>query len=225
MRLLDLYCGSGGAARGYQQAGFYVVGIDNRPQKHYIGEEFILADALEYVQEHGHEFDALHASPPCQLYSVASVVHRNRGKAYPDLIAATRRQLLLTGKPFVIENVPPAKRLLINPITLCGTMFGLGVFRHRCFEATFSIDPPGHSKHNGKIGDGKYFSIAGTAGRWKSWGAVERNVSKGTREEWRQAMGIDWMTMAELTQAIPPAYTYWIGSQLVVYLEHGGVQP
>ncbi len=211
-RLLDLFCGAGGAAKGYQRAGFYVVGVDNKPQPHYCGDEFYQADALTFNLE---GYDAYHASPPCQLYSLASVVHRNKGVIYPDLIAATRFRLCLNGKPFVIENVPPAAKFLVEPITLCGTMFGLGVFRHRVFESTFVLETPEHHKHNGKIGDGKYFSVAGGAGRWKSWGTVYRNVSKGTRAQWRQAMGIDWMLRSELTQAIPPAYTEYIGGYLM----------
>ena len=196
---------------GYHRAGFEVVGVDIEPQPHY-PFEFHQADALTYPLE---GFDAYHASPPCQRYSLASVIHRNQGKVYPDLIASSRFRLALAGKPFAIENVSPAAKFLINPITLCGTMFNLGVFRHRPFELTFKIETPEHHKHNGKIGDGKYFSIAGAAGRWKSWGTVYRNVSKGTAEQWRLAMGIDWMTRKELTQAIPPAYTEYIGKYLM----------
>ena len=199
---------------GYHRAGFEVVGVDNKPQPHY-PFEFHQADALTFSLD---GFDAYHASPPCQAYSLASAMHRNNGKEYPDLIAITRSRLTLAGKPFIIENVPPAAKLLIKPITLCGVTFGLGVFRHRCFEVTFSIDSPEHVKHNGRIGDGKYFSVAGGAGRWKSWGTVYRNVSKGTAVQWRQALDIDWMTRAELTQAIPPAYTEYIGLQLIKYL-------
>jgi DNA (cytosine-5)-methyltransferase 1 len=210
-KLLDLFCGAGGASMGYHRAGFEVEGVDIKPQPHY-PFKFYQADALAFPLE---GYDVYHASPPCQLYSLASVVHRNNGKEYPDLIAITRFRLVLTGKPFIIENVPPAAKFLFNPITLCGVMFDLRIFRHRCFETTFSITPPEHSKHNGKIGDGKYFSVAGGAGRWKSWGTVYRNVSKGTREQWRQAMGIDWMLRKELTQAIPPAYTEYIGKFLM----------
>ena len=202
---------------GYYLAGFRVVGVDNRPQKNY-PFEFIQADALEYVAEHGHEYDAIHASPPCQWISVAAVVHRNNGKVYPELIQATRFVLSCLCLPYVIENVPPAKPYLYDPVALCGVQFGLGVLRHRLFECSFSVEQPPHLKHDGKIGDGRYFSVAGGAGRWKSWGTVYRNVSKGTRDEWRRAMGIDWMNRQELTQAIPPAYTEFIGKQLMAAL-------
>ena len=196
---------------GYHRAGFEVEGVDIKPQPHY-PFKFYQADALQFPLD---GYDAYHASPPCQKFSLASVIHRNKGKEYPDLIEATRFRLCLNGKPFIIENVPPAAKFLIKPITLCGTMFSLGVFRHRVFEATFNIEIPEHHKHNGKIGDGRYFSVAGGAGRWKSWGTVYRNVSKGTKEEWCQAMGIDWMLRSELTQAIPPAYTEYIGEYLL----------
>jgi DNA (cytosine-5)-methyltransferase 1 len=196
---------------GYHRAGFEVEGVDIKPQPHY-PFKFYQADALEFPLD---GYDAYHASPPCQHYSLAAAVQRNAGREYPDLIAATRFRLNLTSKPYVIENVPPAGKLLINPIRLCGVMFGLGVFRHRFFECSFNINAPLHKKHDGKIGDGRYFSVAGGAGRWKSWGTVYRNVSKGTVEEWRAAMGIDWMTRLELNQAIPPAYTEYIGKYLI----------
>jgi len=196
---------------GYHRAGFEVVGVDIKPQPHY-PFEFHQADAITYPLE---GFDVYHASPPCQFCSVASIVHRNNGKQYPNLIGAIRFRFVFTGKPFIIENVSRAAGFMIDPFTLCGVMFGLGVFRHRCFETNFSIYPPAHKKHDGKIGDGKYFSIAGSAGRWKSWGTVYRNISKGTVAQWREAMGIDWMIRAELTQAIPPSYTEYIGKYLI----------
>jgi len=210
-KLLDLFCGAGGASMGYYRAGLDVEGVDIKPQPHY-PFKFYQADALTFPLE---GYDAYHASPPCQKWSVAGIIHRKKGKVYPELIDATRFRLLLTGKPYVIENVPPAKKCLVNPITLCGVMFGLGVLRHRCFESSFALPPIAHIKHDGKIGDGKYFSVAGGAGRWKSWGKVYRNVSKGTVKQWQEAMGIDWMTRAEIKEAIPPAYTEYIGKYLM----------
>jgi DNA (cytosine-5)-methyltransferase 1 len=206
-RLLDLYCRAGGASMGYYEAGFEVVGVDIEPQPYY-PFEFHLADALTYPLD---GFDAYHASPPCQAWTLAGVIHRNNGKIYPELIIPTRLRLIRTGKPFIIENVPPARKVMINPFMLCGTMFNLGVFRHRYFETSFKVIPPEHTKHPGKIGDGKYFSVAGGAGRWKSWGTVYRNTSKGTIAQWREAMGIDWMIRKDIKEAIPKAYTYFIG--------------
>lgn len=214
MRLLDLFCGAGGAAMGYHRTGFTdIVGVDIKPQPRY-PFTFVQGDALEYVAEHGREFDAIHASPPCQAYSVASNVHKNAGKVYPGLLAVTRSLCIASDRPYVIENVPLAP-FRGHVLTLCGVMFDLPIFRHRGFECSTMVLASQHPSHEGKrIGEG-YYSIAGGAGRWKSWGTVHRNVTKGTRSEWRQAMGIDWMTRYELTQAIPPAYTELIGRQLI----------
>jgi DNA (cytosine-5)-methyltransferase 1 len=217
LRLLDLFCGAGGAAMGYHRAGLEVVGVDIKFQKHY-PFEFHKADAFQYLWDHWVEFDAIHASPPCQAFTLANYRARKLGKKYDNMIADCRRLLCNISRiPWIIENVPQAP--LIGAVTLCGTMFGLGVFRHRKFEANFQLNAPAHTKHTGKVGDGKYFSVAGGAGRWKSWGTVKRNITKGTIADWRSAMGIDWMTGKEITQAIPPAYTEWIGKQLIAYLE------
>jgi len=208
-RLLDLFCGAGGAGYGYKKSGFHVVGIDINKQPRYAGDEFHQADAMTYPL---HGFDVIHASPPCQKFSVASRVHINRGKQYPDLLTPTRERFAEIQIPWVIENVVGAP--MNNAIVLCGLSFGLKVFRHRVFESSHLLMQPEHVSHKGKrIGEG-YFSVAGGAGRWKSWGTVKRDVSKGTAEEWRKAMGIDWMTRKELSQAIPPAYTFFIGKQL-----------
>jgi DNA (cytosine-5)-methyltransferase 1 len=216
-RLLDLFCCAGGASVGYHRAGFEVVGVDIVSQKHY-PFEFHQADAFQFVWDHWQEFDAIHASPPCQAFTLANRKDRETGRVKHDNIIPDVRRLLCNIRrlPWVIENVPQAP--LIGPITLCGTMFGLGVFRHRIFETNFPLTAPEHTKHLGRIGDGKYFSVAGGSGRWKSWRKVIHNVTKGTISDWRNAMGIYWMTRKELCQAIPPAYTEWIGKQLMEYL-------
>lgn len=134
-RLLDLFCGAGGAAMGYHRAGFEVVGVDIKPQPRY-PFEFIQYDALGFVASHGKEFDAIHASPPCHEYSTATRHRKNRGITYPDLLPGTQKALRGIGKPYVIENVPGAKALLSDPMLLCGGMFDLGVMRHRYFEST-----------------------------------------------------------------------------------------
>ncbi len=213
-QLLDLFCGAGGAAMGYHRAGFEVVGVDNKPQPHY-PFEFIQDDALTYPLD---GFDVIHASPPCQKFSKASNVHIKAGKKYPDCLTPTRQRFIQYGGMWVIENVVGAPMQRI--VRLCGLTFGLKVFRHRDFDSSHWIQQPEHKNHKGKrIGEG-YFSIAGGAGRWKSWGTVYRNISKGTADEWRDAMGIDWMTRKELTQAIPPAYTEYIGRQLIRALDN-----
>lgn len=205
-RLLDLFCCAGGAAMGYHRAGFEVVGVDIVDQPNY-PFEFHRADALAFDLS---GFDAIHASPPCQHYSQGAK-RWGTTEQHPDLIWPTRKRLRESGVPYVIENIAEAVDQLLNPIMLCGTMFGLGVFRHRLFEAHgFSLNAPEHFKHQGKVGDGRYFTVTGHAG-----GSSKRDGWKGgSTDDWRQAMGIDWTTGRELAEAIPPAYTEYIGYQL-----------
>jgi DNA (cytosine-5)-methyltransferase 1 len=222
MRLLDLFCGAGGCAVGYHRAGFTeIVGVDNRPQKRY-PFAFVQADALEYVRDHGKEFDAIHASPPCQRYTRASFTNDNRGK-HPDLLGPTRELLKRTGLPWVIENVPGAP-LEGWPIQLCGLMFGLKVFRHRWFESSLFIMSLPHPTHFGKvIGKDGMCCVVGHGGgcsrRMRS--QVLRHGAGGqqTKADWVLATGIDWMTRNEMSQAIPPAYTEFVGRQLLSALE------
>ncbi len=185
---------------GYHRAGFDVTGVDIAPQKRY-PFTFHRGDALEYLVAHGHEFDAIHASPPCQRYSCAS---RRAGTAHrhPDLLGPTRNALLKVGKPYIIENVPGSP--MRHDLVLCGSTFGLKVWRHRWFEISPRIFRLVEKCHH----HGKHYSVFGH-------GAGNRNGAKrndtGTVAEWRDAMGIDWMTRDELAQAIPPAYTELIG--------------
>src|SRR5690348_16558972 len=141
-RLLDLFCGAGGCSMGYHRAGFEVVGVDIKPQKNY-PFEFHQADALEFLKIHGHEFDAIHASPPCQRYSVGRHIHQSGGN-HPDLVHPTRSLLEATGKPWVIENVMGSP---VAGVTLCDLMFGLKVLRHRLFETSFYCMVPTHPQH------------------------------------------------------------------------------
>ncbi len=196
-KLLDLFCGAGGASMGYHRAGFEVEGVDIKPQPHY-PFKFYQADALTFPLD---GYDAYHASPPCQAYSQLTE-KRFRGN-HPDLIAYVRLRLALH-KPFVIENVPGAKDRLWHPIRLCGTMFGLGVYRHRYFEISPEINtlftPCNHHKNP--------VLVSGTTRR-KS-GRIENSIAEKLK-----AMDIDWMTGKELDQAIPPAYTEYIGKYLI----------
>lgn len=216
-RLLDLFCGAGGAGMGYARAGFEVVGVDINPQPRY-PFAFIQGDALEYVAAHGHEFDAIHASPPCQAYTSLGAMHKDR--KYPDLLAATRALLVGIGRPWVIENVPGAP---MTGITLCGSMFGLGAHcrdgawhqlrRHRLFESSaFLLSPV--CQHEGRP-VGVYGNGGGNEGRAYLPGI---NGYTGNAKERRETMGIDWMNRGELSQSIPPAYTEFIGGQLMVSL-------
>ena len=311
-KLLDLYCGGGGAAMGYSRAGFdEIVGVDIEPQPRY-PFEFVQADALEYLTEHGQEFDAIHASPPCQGYSIMHNLPWLRGREYPLLLLPTLEMLDDLGKPYVVENVMGArhgsktlqKRGLeshgLKAGWLCGMMFGLPFYRHRLFASDWFWLAPGHPKHQGRVTKGdspwrkgsnvsqqivsiptksgnfdpywrekhpnpvnsdwrkyhdgalnirpgyekvpfSYPTIVGerlrpdgrrkdskislysmsdshSLAQWQGNGAQGNGVGIGHAKGWRlaaEAMGIDWMKRDELTQAIPPAYTEFIGRQLL----------
>lgn len=203
-RLLDLFCGAGGAAMGYYRAGFEVTGVDIKPQPRYpFG--FVQADALEYVRCHGREFDAIHASPPCQVFTVAQNAAKN-AHAHPDLVAPIRELLQATGKPYVIENVVGAP--LFNPTLVCGLSLGLGVKRHRLFESNLLLLSPACPPHGVD-----YFVIFGHEVRSRRHGHAAGRKNKIA--EGRAAMGIEWMTRGELSEAIPPAYTELIGRQII----------
>lgn len=211
-RLLDLFCGAGGAGRGYMDAGFDVTGVDIARQEDYPGT-FVQADALSYLAEFGDEFDAIHASPPCQASS-ALTKGTNRGRRYINLIPATRELLGQFRQPTVIENVQGSD--LRRDLTLCGEMFGLGVIRHRYFEIErFEAFAPDHIPHRGRVAgwrhgewfDGPYFAVYGQGG------------GKGSVKQWQEAMGIYWTdNRKSLAEAIPPAYAEFIGDQLIVQL-------
>lgn len=209
-RILDLYCGAGGAAMGYHRAGFEVVGVDIKPQPHY-PFEFHLADALEFPLE---GFDAIHASPPCQAYS--SGVRSEAARATPRMIADTRARLIPTGLPYVIENVAGAREELRATsdgyITLCGSMFGGDhARRHRLFEVWPWVWQPYHPECHGMNA-----RLARRLGvDWRRVQAVGHGRDAGSRATWELVLGIDWMTQAELSQAIPPAYTEWLGEALL----------
>lgn len=207
-RLLDLFCGAGGAARGYQQAGFYVVGVDIQPQPNYGGNEFIQADAVTFPLD---GFDAIHASPPCQEYTMAGRQWRAAGKEYPDLIAVTRERLRMSGVPWVIENVPGSP--LINPVILNGPFFGMMIQRTRLFECSFpmpsfTLPPP-----NGRV------TKMGRPPQPDEYLQPVGHFS-GVPEA-RKRMEIDWMNQKELAQAIPPIYTRFIGQYLMEGILYG----
>ena len=213
-RLLDLFCGAGGAAVGYHRAGFgEIVGVDINPQKNY-PFEFVQGDALEYVAEHGHEFDAIHASPPCQAYVDPN---KNRETKHPKLIGPTIEILEKNGVPYVIENV--IGDVLGANLMLCGTMFGLLVLRHRFFRCSF---PPPMSPftctHEGTVAAGDFAAVYAFGGKGKVQDG-KRIPKSEPGPDWNEAMEIDWMTKQELTQAIPPAYTEYVGSVLIKGLE------
>lgn len=202
MKLLDLFCGAGGAAMGYHRAGFEVVGVDINPQPHY-PFEFHQADAMTYPLD---GFDAIHASPPCQAYS-ALTGKANQAK-HPDLYGPTRDRLIASGLPFVIENVIGSP--YHHGIVLCGSMFGLGVRRHRNFEMRDLVLMPFVCDHSGERPT-TITTSNGTSGGTKDY-VHSRQTDFVTG---RELMGMPWAeTQREIGLAIPPAYTEWIGHQL-----------
>lgn len=230
-RLLDLFCCAGGAAMGYYQAGFDVVGVDIRPQPRY-PFEFIQADVLELDPAFVVSFDALHASPPCQAHTAMKSMHN--ALPHLDLVPQTRAMLVASGLPWAMENVVGAP--LDNPIMLCGTMFLLGVEdaelqRHRLFEMSHPplLVPQCQHGFRAKATIGVYGGHARNRQRVRTIGVYgegardsrrkfDKGVADFTVEQAREAMGIHWMTLAELCQAIPPAYTRFIGLQLLDHL-------
>jgi len=220
VRLLDLFCGAGGAAAGYVRAGFTVVGVDHKPQPRYLlsgATEFVQADALEYLAEHGREFDAIHASPPCQAYSRCS--NMPWAKDHPDLLPATLDALEAVGVPWVVENVPGAPFHGRQVVELCGTMFGLGTRRHRLFAASFFLfgctNPCRHRKGDLTIAGNRFCVLGEPVQSYAcSDGSTRHRNRLVTSAIAGVAMGVDWMTRASLSQAIPPAYTMFLGRQL-----------
>lgn len=212
-RLLDLFCCAGGAGVGYARAGFDVVGVDLSPQPNY-PFEFIQADALKLDRDFLASFDAVHASPPCQSYSDLAKRNRN-GHMWPRLVEPTRKLLRSLGVPFIIENVEGAP--LLDPVVLCGTMFPeLRVIRHRLFESNIRLEVPAHGKHPLVFTHDKRKNHYGKLNQDYSFVQVTGGGNCSIRNA-RLAMGIDWMTKNELNEAIPPAYTEYLGVQL---LEH-----
>lgn len=200
--LLDLFCGAGGAAMGYHRAGFDVVGVDINPQPHY-PFTFVQADAMTYPLG---GFDAIHASPPCQDYSRAM---RHFADGYPRLIDPVRERLAASGLPWVLENVPgaplPTQDDLFGAhgVELCGTMFSLPLWRHRLFETSMPVSAPRGCNH--------------IMQPMNPHRAI-RPGGRTTERNWREAMGVEWMNKDEGREAIPPAYTDFIGAQLISYL-------
>lgn len=215
--LLDLYCGAGGAAVGYHRAGFDVVGVDLKPQPRF-PFAFILGDALDVLATSGRYFAAIHASPPCQAHTTMSNRWRGQGgkaDAHEKLIGVTRALLEGVGRPFVIENVPGARRELRTPVTLHGGMFGLRVHRPRLFDASFPLTAPEGQPVRDPIG------VYGKAhdGR-RLFTRADGSIQRAARslDEGRDAMGVDWMEWRELAESIPPAYTEHVGRQLLAAL-------
>ena len=196
---------------GYHRAGFEVVGVDIAPQPDY-PFEFHQGDALDFLAAHAHEFDAVHASPPCQASS-ALTKGTNAGRQYVNLIPETRALLARLPVPTVIENVQGSD--LRRDLTLCGEIFGLDVIRHRYFEVSVPVEQPEHIPHRGRVSgmrhgvwyEGPYVAVYGNGG------------GKGSVARWQEAMGIDWTANRKsIAEAIPPAYAEYVGAQLLEHL-------
>jgi DNA (cytosine-5)-methyltransferase 1 len=219
-RLLDLFCCAGGAGVGYNEAGFDVIGIDINPQPNY-PLPFIQADVLTLDPQFIATFDAVHASPPCQSYSDLAKRNGNAEK-WPRLIEPVRELLVASGIPFVIENVEGAP--LIDPIVLCGTMFPeLRVLRHRLFETNFPISAPPHGPHPKVHTFDKRKSHFGKTNEWEDFVQVTGGGNCSIAAA-RHAMGITWMTKREINEAIPPAYTRFIGKHLLAHIKNEAQQ-
>lgn len=206
--LIDLFCKQGGTSMGYYRAGFDIIGIDKDPQPRY-PFEFIQGDVFEVWDSLPHDrVTAYAASPPCQAFSQLNYIHKNN---HPDLIQQTRTLLQKTNKHYMIENVPHAP--LINPIQLCGSSFGLRVRKHRRFELSiFMLAPP--CQHYWQDQD-KIFTVRNHGKTVPSGICYVFGQGTGKGEDWNGAMDINWMTRDGLREAIPPAYTKWIGEQLL----------
>jgi DNA (cytosine-5)-methyltransferase 1 len=237
-KLLDLYCGAGGASYGYMLAGFDVTGVDLYPQKRYPRNDhmrFVQGDAIEYILAHGWEYDAIHASPPCQTHST---ITPDKSK-HLDLIPQTRYALECMGVPYIIENVPGAKKALRNPVMLCGADFGLKVYRHRLFESNVMLLVPPHIKHTLPSDDEMTLTPEQQAALDLIVAQDKRHFDKHGKHRYTGdtrfvtvaghitgrdyaafAMGIDWMDTPALAQAIPPAYTHYLGKQLMQHVLH-----
>ena len=212
-RLLDLFCGAGGAAVGYDRAGFDVTGVDIEPHPDY-PFPFICGDAMTILGDAGFlaGFDVIHASPPCPRYSSITPAHRRND--HPDLVGPVRAALEAWGGVYVIENVVGAP--LLNPAKLCGSSFGLGVRRHRLFESNVFLMTP-ECEH---VWQGEPWGVYGDhgdrSGRVPKPGGGFRSRKARDRDHAAQVLDLDHITRwDDLTDAIPPAYTQWVGGRLL----------
>jgi DNA (cytosine-5)-methyltransferase 1 len=209
-RALDLFCCAGGATKGLQRAGFHVTGVDIKPQARYCGDAFVQADAMTYPLE---GFDFIWASPPCQAFTTLKNI-RGNGHLHPQLIEQTRERLQASGTAWTIENVPGAP--LRTPVMLCGTMFpGLRVYRHRLFECSWGlILSPGSCNHTFKMGPSR-----GAYHRLDESDFITCCGHTFQAKSGKVALQIDWMTRDKMAQAIPPAYSEFIGHQVQAFLK------
>lgn len=216
LRALDLFCCAGGATKGLQRAGFHVTGVDNRPQPRYCGDVFYQDDAMAWLRgerELLETFDLIWLSPPCQRY--CRITPERYRSNHPDLLPEALDLARAQSVPYIAENVEGAQAMMRSPLFLCGTMFGLNIWRHRWFEigntnAFFLLPPCNHQGHPVLI------SGRGMLGVCKG-GKRPAEPLKATK---MAAIGIDWMITAELDQAIPPCYSEFLARQIITHMEH-----
>jgi DNA (cytosine-5)-methyltransferase 1 len=223
-RLLDLFCGEGGAGMGYAHAGFDVTGVDTSAARlaRYPFRSY-RADAIEYLLKYGHEYDVIHGSPTCTGYSRGTAAIPDRLERYDRLIGVTREAMQIVGKPYVIENVADARSELVNPIMLCGRMFNLSATdddgtplvmdRHRLFESSLPITAPAHAAHDRTV------QVAGSYGGARRDKVEAREIRKGgyvpSADIQRALLGTPWMSEKGCQLSIPPAFTGFIGRQII----------
>jgi DNA (cytosine-5)-methyltransferase 1 len=214
LEVLDLFCCQGGATKGYQDAGFRVTGVDIDPQPRYVGDEFIQADAVQFLLDNQEEirnrFVFVSTSPPCQRYTKAWKIQQ---REHPALIAPTRDALNAVGLPWVIENVEEAAPELRDPVMLCGTMFGHKTYRHRLFEAGggLVLPQPEHPEHTAPLTK---------MGRPRKPGEFAHYVGNFSGvQEAREDMGMPWANRDGLREAIPPSYARWVGEHVMAHLQ------
>lgn len=226
-RLLDLFAGEGGAGVGYDRAGFDVTGVDTSKARlrHYPFRSY-RTDAIEFLLKYGHEYDVIHGSPTCTGYSRGTAAIPDRLEKYDRLIGVTREAMQIIGKPYVIENVADARPELVNPVMLCGRMFGLAATdddgtplvmdRHRLFESSLPIEAPTHEAHD------KSVQVAGSYGGARRDKVEAREIRKGgyvpSADVQRALLGTPWMSEKDRQLAIPPAYTHHIGEALLAHI-------
>lgn len=205
MNALDLFCGAGGASMGLWRAGFHVLGVDIKPQPNYPFPMWVQDALTTEIPDH---IDFVWASPPCQRYSRASRCRPGLAQTYPDLVEPIRQKLVAWGGPYIIENVPGAP--LRNPVMLCCAMFGKRMYRHRLFESNVPLTAPQHPKH---------IVRCSKAGWWKPGEYISVAGNCAPIAMAREQMGIDWMTRAELVESIPPAFSEYLGRQVIEHVQ------